>query len=117
MNTKNYQCNYVIALIFSKTKLIINGLEYVKAYIDDLLIISNGNFEYHLNKVETVLNKLKAAGFRVNAEKSFFARDNLENLGFKITSQGMMPLPDKVQDIKGIAVPNNKKQLRSSIGG
>ena len=27
-----------------------NGLEYVGAYIDDLLIISNGNFEDHLHK-------------------------------------------------------------------
>ena len=28
-----------------------------------------------------------------------------------------MPLPDKVQAIKDIAIPNNKKQLRSFIGG
>ena len=27
-----------------------------------------------------------------------------------------MPLPDKVQAIKEIAVPNNEKQLRSFIG-
>ena len=27
-----------------------------------------------------------------------------------------MPLPDKVQAIKGIAVPTNKKQLRRFIG-
>ena len=28
-----------------------------------------------------------------------------------------MPLPNKVQAIKHIAVPTNKKQLTSSIGG
>ena len=38
-----------------------------------------------------------------------FARDNLDYLGFKITTQGIMPLPDKVQAIKHIAVPTNKK--------
>ena len=57
-----------------------NTLEYVKAYNDDLLIISNSNsscnFEDHLNKVKVVLKNLKAAGFKINAEKSFFARDN-----------------------------------------
>ena len=47
---------------------------------------------------------------------SDFARDNLEYLGFKITRQGIMPLPDKVQAIEHIAVPNNKKQLRRFIG-
>ena len=29
--------------------------------MDDKLIISNGNFEDHLNKIKTVLNKLKGA--------------------------------------------------------
>ena len=47
---------------------VFNGIEYVKAYIDDLLIISNDNFEDHLNKVKLVLKKLKAAGFKINAE-------------------------------------------------
>ena len=48
-----------------------NGLEYIRAYIDDLLIISNGNFEDHLNKVKIVLKKVKAAGFKINAENRF----------------------------------------------
>ena len=80
------------------------------------MIISNSNFEDHLNKVKILSKKLKAAGFKINAEKSFFAKDNLEYLGFKISRQGMTPFPDKVQAIKYIAVPNNKRQLTSFIG-
>ena len=38
----------------AKMNKLFNGLEYVRAYIDDLLIISNGNFEDHLNKVKIV---------------------------------------------------------------
>ena len=34
-----------------KINELFNGLEYSRAYIDDLLIIGNGNFEDHLNKV------------------------------------------------------------------
>ena len=68
-----------------KMNELFNGLEYVKAYIDGVLIISNGNFEDHLNKGKIVLKKIKAANFKVNAEKLFFARDNLEDLGIKIT--------------------------------
>ena len=94
-----------------------NGLEYVKAYIVNLLIICNGNFEDNLNKVKAVLQKLKAACFKINADKSFFARDNLEYLRINISRQGIMTLPDKVQAIKHLAVPNNKRQLRSFIGG
>ena len=52
---------------------LLNGLEYVRAYIDDVLIISDGNFEDHLNKVKIVLKKLKITTFKINTEKSFFA--------------------------------------------
>ena len=39
-----------------------------------------------------------AASLKINAEKLFFARDNLEYLGFQISRQGIMPLLDnKVQ--------------------
>ena len=99
-----------------KMNELINGLEYVRVYIDDLLIISNGNFEVHLNKAKIVLYKVKPVGFKINAEKSFCARDNLDYLGFKISRQGIMPLSDKVQAIKDIAVPTNKKQVISFIG-
>ena len=60
-----------------KMNELFNGLEYVRAYIDDLSIISNGNFEDHLDKVKIVLKKLKAAGFIINTEKSFFVIDSL----------------------------------------
>ena len=93
-----------------------NGLEYVTAYIDDLLIISNSNFKDHRNKVTIVLKKLKAACFKINVEKSFFARFSLEYLSFKITKQYMMHLPDKVQAIKYAAVPTSNMQFRSFIG-
>ena len=46
-----------------------NGLDYVRAYIDDLLIISNGNFENHLNKVKIILKKLEVAGFKINSRR------------------------------------------------
>ena len=54
-----------------------------------------------------------AVGFNINAEKSFVARDNLEYLGFKTTRQGIMPLLDKVQAIKDIAIPTNKSNLEA----
>ena len=77
-----------------KMNELFNGLEYVRAYIDDLLIISNGNFEDYLNKVKIVLNKLKAAGFKINTDKLAFVRNKLEYLGFIITRLGIILLPD-----------------------
>jgi hypothetical protein len=43
-------------------------------YFDDLLILTNNSFKYHLIKVEMVLARLSTAGMRVNISKSkFFA--------------------------------------------
>ena len=92
-----------------KMNELFNGLEHVRAYIDDIFIISNGNFEEHLNKAEIDLQELTAAGFKINAEKLIFAGDNAVYFRIKAIKQGIMSLPDKVQAIQDIAVPANKK--------
>ncbi len=50
---------------------LIDTLEYVQAYIDDLLYITRGSLEDHLDKLEEVLKRLRDAGLKVNAAKSF----------------------------------------------
>ena len=117
MNIKNNQWDYIIGHFFQdKINKLFNGLTYIRAFIINPLIISNGNFEDHLNKVKILWNILIAAGFKVNTEKLIFTRDRLEYLGCKITRQGIISLPD-LQAIKHIAVPNNWKQLRSFTRG
>ena len=55
-----------------------NHLMVWKTLVSILIeLISNDNFEDHLNKFKIVSKKLKAAGIKINAEKSFFAKDNL----------------------------------------
>eukprot|EP00957_Ditylum_brightwellii_P163551 12452591-Ditylum_brightwellii.AAC.1 len=48
--------------------------------------------------------------------KSFFGQKELEYLGYWITREGVMPLPNKVSAIHEIESPKNKKQLRRFIG-
>ena len=91
-------------------------LEYVRAYIDDLLVTTKGSFEDHLDKLEAVLIKLQGAGLKVNAKKSFFAREGLEYLGYWISREGIQPLTAKVEAIQRIAPPKNKRELRRFIG-
>ena len=45
-------------------------LEYVRAYIDDLLVFTIGSYEDHLATLEVVLERLQKAGLKVNAGKS-----------------------------------------------
>ena len=92
------------------------GMDEVRAYIDDLLLITSGSYEDHLEKLDLVFSRLRKAGLKVNAEKSRFCTGELEYLGYWITRDGIKPLPDKVHAIMKIAEPTNKKQLRGFIG-
>jgi Reverse transcriptase (RNA-dependent DNA polymerase) len=60
-------------------------LEYGKAYLDDLLMLTNSNFSDHLTKLEMVLGRLSTAGMRVNAPKSKFSDEQIEYLAYWIT--------------------------------
>ncbi len=56
-------------------------MEYVRAYLDDLLCISKLSLEDHLEKLEEVLRQLCGAGLRVNAAKLTFCALEIEYLG------------------------------------
>ena len=99
-----------------KMNELFNGLEYVRTFIDDLLIIFNKTLNDHTKKLDNFFCKLNSSSFNVNAEKSFFDINELEHLGCKIIRQGIISLPDKVEAIKNIDVPTTKKHLRSFIG-
>jgi hypothetical protein len=68
--------------------LLMQGLEFTQAYIDDLLILSTGSFSQHLEHLDKGLSRLNECGLKINATKSFFARTELEYLGYWITQDG-----------------------------
>ena len=91
-------------------------LEFARAYLDDLLVISKGSFEEHLTHLEQVFTRLNEAGLKVNVSKSTFCATELEYLGFWITRQGIQPLTKKVEAILNIATPTKRKEVRSFLG-
>ncbi len=56
--------------IFKEKMLeLMESLEFVRAYLDDLLCISKLSLENHLDKLQMVLWHLRDAGLKVNAAK------------------------------------------------
>jgi hypothetical protein len=91
-------------------------LEYVRAFLDDLLCISKLSLEDHLEKLAEVLRKICDAGLKVNAAKSTFCALEIESLGYILTRDGIKPQSNKVQAILAIKLPTGVKQLRYFIG-
>jgi len=99
-----------------KMSELMDGLAFVRTYIDDLLCLTKGSFTDHLEKIELVLQRLQKAGLKVNGTKSFFTRSQLEYLGYWITRTRIKPVYDKVKAVLKIAESKNRKELRSFIG-
>ena len=91
-------------------------LEFVRTYLDDLLIITKGSLEDHLEKLSMVLTRLQDAGLKINAEKSNFCTLETEYLGYVLTRDGIKPQVNKVQSILALTPPRNVKELRSFLG-
>ncbi len=92
------------------------ALEYVRAYIDDLLVITRGTLEDHFDKLGEVLRRLREAGLKVNAAKSFFCTHEIEYIGYILTREGIKPQQKKVEAILALNPPNNVKELRHFLG-
>lgn len=99
-----------------KMNNLFNELEFVKVYIDDLLVITNGSFDDHLEKLEVVLHRLHEKGFQLNAAKSKFCALEIDYLGYTLTREGIMPQSKKVAAILALKPPKNVKDLRRVLG-
>jgi len=56
----------------AKMSELLIALEYVRTYLDDLLIITKASLSDHLVRLKKVLTRLREAGLKVNADKSKF---------------------------------------------
>jgi hypothetical protein len=94
---------------------VMQHLNFLITYLDDLLVISCSTFDDHLEKLECVLKKL-SGGLRVNDDKSTFCATEIEYLGYWISRSGIQPIPKKVEAIKNMIRPTARKEFRRCIG-
>jgi hypothetical protein len=92
------------------------SLAYAQAYLDDLLCISKGGLEDHLEKLEEILRQLCNAGLKVNAEELTFCTLEIEHLGYILTRDGIKHQSNMVQAILAIQQPKGVKQLQHFLG-
>jgi hypothetical protein len=89
---------------------LVQDMEYVKTYLDDLFLLANKSFKDYIIRVEIVLAILSTAGMRVNISKSKFFAEQIEYLGYWITRQGIQPVRNKVEAILNIKASKTRKE-------
>ena len=102
--------------IFQRTmECLLNGIPQVIVYLDDILITGRTKKE-HLHNLQLVLQRLSTAGLRLKQEKCEFLVPSISYLGHKIDSQGLHPLPDKIDAIVNAARPKSLTELKAFLG-
>jgi hypothetical protein len=107
--TYGYQDCLVPDVFQNVMSKLVQGMEYVKTYLDDLLILINRSFKDHLLKLKMILARLSTAGMRVNISKSKFFAEQIEYLGYWITRQGIQPIHNKAEAILNIKASKTRK--------
>ena len=96
--------------------LLLAKFREVFVFIDDILIVTKGTKNEHLDKVREVLKTLDNAELQLKTGKCKIAQSEIEWLGFKMTKDGIWPVNTKVQGITDTLRPENIKELRSFLG-
>jgi hypothetical protein len=99
-----------------KMSELMESLEFIRAYLDDLLCISKLSLEDPLDKLEVVFWQLCNAGLKANAVKLTFCTLEMEYLVYVLTRNGIKPQSNKVQAILVIKPPTGVRQLRYFLG-
>jgi hypothetical protein len=75
---------------------LLEGLDSVRVYIDDVLHVTKHTWKEHLQGLDEILARIQSAGLKINAKKPFFGVKKLNYLGYTISTEGIAPIPDKV---------------------
>ena len=96
---------------------VFRGMVYksVVVYMDDIICFSR-DVDTHLRDLEQVFSRLRSANLRAKPSKCVFATNQVKYLGHILSSEGILPNPDKTKVIDTFPVPNTQKQLRSFLG-
>jgi cleavage and polyadenylation specificity factor subunit 1 len=94
---------------------ILMDLPFCFAYIDDILVFSHSP-EEHDQHLRTLFTQLKRYGILLNPSKCVFRVSEISFLGYKISSLGSQPLPDRVKDLQASPPPKTIAQLRRFLG-
>lgn len=94
---------------------LLEGMTNTDVSMDDILIYATS--EEQLRELTTeVMNRLHQAGLKLNKEKCCFAKRSVKFLGHIVSDTGLKPDPEKIEAIRRLKVPENKKQLQRLIG-
>ena len=94
---------------------VLKGLKFAMTYLDDIIIFSQDELK-HLEHLEIVFSHLWEAGLKMKCSRCDFFKSEIHYLGHLISPEGISPLPNKLDSIRHMPVPNSAKEIKQFLG-
>ena len=94
---------------------VLKELKFAMTYLDDIIIFSQDELQ-HLEHLEIVFSHLREAGLKMKHSKCDFFKSEIHYLGHLISPEGISPLPNKLDSIRHMPVPNNAEEIKQFLG-
>ena len=99
----------------------LRGLQGIACIADDILIFGSGNNmnEARLDHDKNLLNLLercRTTGLRLNKDKFQLNRETTTYMGYQLTANGLQPDPKKVEAIRQMPPPTDRKGVMRLLG-
>jgi len=85
------------------------------SYLDDIIIFGRTQHEL-LERLRTVLDRLRQAGLKVKPSKCALFRTEIHFLGHQVSIRGIEPMADKIEAIQNWPTPKCLRDVRSFYG-
>ena len=105
------------SLTFQRTvELALQGLQWVTCliYIDDVIVFGK-DFDEHMQRLEEVLDRIKKAGLKLKASKSYLLQKEVIFLGHVVSGEGIKPSPTNVTKVVDWPTPKTAKQVKQFV--
>ena len=89
---------------------VLNGIPKTAVFLDDIIVTGSSPSAYERNLNE-VLHRLEEAGMTLKESKCEIDMSEVKYLGYKVSAQGLEPLPEKIKPITDAPAPTNVSEL------
>ena len=90
-------------------------IEDIFVYLDDILVFSR-TLKDHMHTLERIFKRLEENGLAISLKKCRFREQTIEFVGYKVSREGITPLPRKLQAISSFPAPQKQKHLLGFLG-
>ncbi|KAL0098925.1 hypothetical protein PUN28_020833 [Cardiocondyla obscurior] len=94
---------------------ILQDIPGTAVFLDDI-VITGENEQVHLQRLQSVMQKLHSHNIRINMDKSKFLMNEIQYCGFTLRKEGIIKQKSKMEAIKDMPHPRNPQELRAFLG-